>query len=251
MFCDDWEQASHNGELAHAVEAGRLTRDDVTRARRRPRRRRAEGRAADDEITVFDSTGLAIQDLAIALAALERADGYTLSPTSTSDTRAGSSISSRPRRHLVAWIPEHRPRHEVAAEEPQDVAVTRIPARDPQAVAVRDAADQGQKVAHAAEDSGPAVRNGDSPPDEPVTNSSSAFWIAGVVASSSVYSASRARSRNPPRNDSALRRLLPVIESLPRVVRTRKEPLGDRLRHDTCPRVGTIDEPRAPSRPLG
>ena len=33
----------------------------------------AEGRAADDDITVFDSTGLAIQDLAIALAATERA----------------------------------------------------------------------------------------------------------------------------------------------------------------------------------
>ena len=34
----------------------------------------AGGRASDDEITAFDSTGLAIQDLAIALAALERAD---------------------------------------------------------------------------------------------------------------------------------------------------------------------------------
>ena len=33
----------------------------------------AEGRRADDEITAFDSTGLAIQDLAIALAAVERA----------------------------------------------------------------------------------------------------------------------------------------------------------------------------------
>jgi ornithine cyclodeaminase/alanine dehydrogenase-like protein (mu-crystallin family) len=32
------------------------------------------GRASDDDATVFDSTGLAIQDLAIALAALERAD---------------------------------------------------------------------------------------------------------------------------------------------------------------------------------
>ena len=29
----------------------------------------APGRASDDEITIFDSTGLAIQDLAIALAA--------------------------------------------------------------------------------------------------------------------------------------------------------------------------------------
>ena len=33
----------------------------------------ASGRGHDDEITSFDSTGLAIQDLAIALAAMERA----------------------------------------------------------------------------------------------------------------------------------------------------------------------------------
>ena len=26
VFCDDWEQASHNGELVHAVEAGRASR---------------------------------------------------------------------------------------------------------------------------------------------------------------------------------------------------------------------------------
>ncbi|HVD43026.1 MAG TPA: ornithine cyclodeaminase family protein, partial [Gaiellaceae bacterium] len=29
VFCDDWEQASHNGELVHAVEAGVLGREDV------------------------------------------------------------------------------------------------------------------------------------------------------------------------------------------------------------------------------
>ncbi|TML94000.1 MAG: hypothetical protein E6G03_14970 [Actinobacteria bacterium] len=34
----------------------------------------AEGRQSDEDITIFDSTGLAIQDLAIALAAMERAD---------------------------------------------------------------------------------------------------------------------------------------------------------------------------------
>jgi alanine dehydrogenase len=33
----------------------------------------AEGRQTDQDITIFDSTGLAIQDLAIALAAMERA----------------------------------------------------------------------------------------------------------------------------------------------------------------------------------
>src|SRR5207244_1916100 len=30
VFCDDWEQASHNGDLVHAVEAGVLRREDVT-----------------------------------------------------------------------------------------------------------------------------------------------------------------------------------------------------------------------------
>jgi ornithine cyclodeaminase/alanine dehydrogenase-like protein (mu-crystallin family) len=73
VFCDDWEQASHNGELAHAVEAGRLARDGVTELGA-VLSGDAEGRRSDEEITTFDSTGLAIQDLAIALAALERAD---------------------------------------------------------------------------------------------------------------------------------------------------------------------------------
>jgi ornithine cyclodeaminase/alanine dehydrogenase-like protein (mu-crystallin family) len=71
VFCDDWEQASHNGELVHAVEAGVLGRDDVT-ALGDVLAGSATGRETDDETTAFDSTGLAIQDLAIALAAMER-----------------------------------------------------------------------------------------------------------------------------------------------------------------------------------
>jgi alanine dehydrogenase len=73
VFCDDWAQASHNGDLVHAVEAGALTRDDVSQLGD-VLIGTAEGRTSDDDITVFDSTGLAIQDLAIALATLERAD---------------------------------------------------------------------------------------------------------------------------------------------------------------------------------
>ena len=73
VFCDDWEQASHGGELVHAVEQGLLVQEDVgllgdVLAGSAP------GRRSEDEITAFDSTGLAIQDLAIALAALEAAD---------------------------------------------------------------------------------------------------------------------------------------------------------------------------------
>jgi alanine dehydrogenase len=77
MFCDDWEQASHGGELAHAVEAGLVSENDVGRLGG-VLTGAEEGRRAASEITTFDSTGLAIQDLAIALAAVERAGGLEL-----------------------------------------------------------------------------------------------------------------------------------------------------------------------------
>jgi alanine dehydrogenase len=77
IFCDDWLQASHNGELAAAVQAGEVTQDDSTELGR-VLTGEAPGRRSADEITTFDSTGLAIQDLAIALAALERADELEL-----------------------------------------------------------------------------------------------------------------------------------------------------------------------------
>jgi alanine dehydrogenase len=72
LFCDEWEQASHGGELAAAVEAGAITRADVTEIGA-VLTGEAEGRRSGEEITIFDSTGLAIQDLAIAIAAYERA----------------------------------------------------------------------------------------------------------------------------------------------------------------------------------
>ena len=77
VFCDDWEQASHGGECAAAVEAGVLTRDDVTDLGR-VLTGEAEGRRSPEDATAFDSTGLALQDLAVALAALERADELDL-----------------------------------------------------------------------------------------------------------------------------------------------------------------------------
>jgi ornithine cyclodeaminase/alanine dehydrogenase-like protein (mu-crystallin family) len=78
VFCDDWEQASHNGDLVHAVDAQLLGRNDVTELGG-VLNGDADGRRSDDDTTVFDSTGLAIQDLAIALAAMERADDLQLS----------------------------------------------------------------------------------------------------------------------------------------------------------------------------
>ena len=67
LFCDEWEQASHGGELTGAVEAGLVTRADV-RQLGDVLTGAAPGRSGVDAVTLFDSTGLAIQDLAICLA---------------------------------------------------------------------------------------------------------------------------------------------------------------------------------------
>jgi ornithine cyclodeaminase/alanine dehydrogenase-like protein (mu-crystallin family) len=71
IFCDDWEQASHNGDLVHAVEAGVVSRGMVTELGA-VLAGTAEGRRSPEETTVFDSTGLAIQDLAIGIEVVSR-----------------------------------------------------------------------------------------------------------------------------------------------------------------------------------
>ena len=70
LFCDEWAQASGGGELAGPVGRGELGREQVTQlgdvlidA--------APGRSSGAEATLFDSTGLAIQDLGIAAAVYE------------------------------------------------------------------------------------------------------------------------------------------------------------------------------------
>lgn len=70
LFCDEWAQASAGGELSGAVAKGTVTRQYVTElgdviAGRAP------GRGSAEEITLFDSTGLAVQDLGIAAAVYE------------------------------------------------------------------------------------------------------------------------------------------------------------------------------------
>ena len=77
LFCDEWEQASHDGELAGAVAAGAVTREDVTELGE-VLSEQAVGRASDDDITLFDSTGLAIQDLAIVKLAYSKRNELNL-----------------------------------------------------------------------------------------------------------------------------------------------------------------------------
>ncbi len=71
VVCDEWEQASHNGDIARAAADGRLKREDVAELGR-VLLGQEEGRGGEEDITVFDSTGLAVQDLAVALAVYER-----------------------------------------------------------------------------------------------------------------------------------------------------------------------------------
>ena len=66
LFCDEWAQASHGGELTGAVEQNLIGRADVTELGAvltgdEP------GRSSNDDTTLFDSTGLAIQDLALVV----------------------------------------------------------------------------------------------------------------------------------------------------------------------------------------
>ena len=77
LFCDHWEQASHGGELAAAVGAGAIARSDVTELGA-VLVGDADGRRSAGDITLFDSTGLAIQDLAIAKAAYAKAGALDL-----------------------------------------------------------------------------------------------------------------------------------------------------------------------------
>ena len=71
VVCDEWEQSSHNGDITRAVAAGSLGRGDVAELGR-VLLGEEEGRRDEHEITLFDSTGLAVQDLAVAVAIFSR-----------------------------------------------------------------------------------------------------------------------------------------------------------------------------------
>jgi ornithine cyclodeaminase/alanine dehydrogenase-like protein (mu-crystallin family) len=77
VFCDEWEQASHGGELAAAVGAGVLERGQVTELGA-VLAGEDDGRRSAEDVTLFDSTGLAIQDLAVAKVAVAKASDLDL-----------------------------------------------------------------------------------------------------------------------------------------------------------------------------
>jgi len=73
VVVDVLEQCAAMGELHHALEAGRMTRDGVHAELADVVSGRKPGRRTRDEITVFDSTGTALEDVAAAAVVYERA----------------------------------------------------------------------------------------------------------------------------------------------------------------------------------
>lgn len=85
VVVDILEQAATMGDLHHALAAGLLTRDDVHGELADVICGRVPGRRNDEEVFVFDSTGTALQDVAVAsfayAQALERGAGIEVAFT--------------------------------------------------------------------------------------------------------------------------------------------------------------------------
>lgn len=75
---DTIDQAATIGELHHSLNAGLMTRDEVYSELGEVVAGKKAGRASNDEIIVFDSTGMALQDVIVAAAVYEKALGASL-----------------------------------------------------------------------------------------------------------------------------------------------------------------------------
>jgi len=73
IVVDDWAQAKHSGEINVPLAKGELTPDQVYGSLGEIVAGKKPGRVSPEEITIFDSTGLIIQDLALGLAVYKRA----------------------------------------------------------------------------------------------------------------------------------------------------------------------------------
>jgi len=87
VVVDDWEQASHAGEINVPVSRGEFDRSGVYAELPEIAAGLKPGRIDDAAITVFDTTGLAIQDVVTAWKAFEVAEqrnlGFLIEPLYT------------------------------------------------------------------------------------------------------------------------------------------------------------------------
>jgi alanine dehydrogenase len=73
IIIDDWAQASHSGEINVPVHQGLITKDNIFAGLGEIVAGKKQGRASAEEITMFDSTGLGLQDLYTAAEVLKLA----------------------------------------------------------------------------------------------------------------------------------------------------------------------------------
>ncbi len=66
VVVDDWTQASHAGEINNAVAAGEFTDKNLTAQLGDIVIKKKTARTSAQDITIFDSTGLALQDITVA-----------------------------------------------------------------------------------------------------------------------------------------------------------------------------------------
>ncbi|MBD3218000.1 MAG: ornithine cyclodeaminase family protein [candidate division Zixibacteria bacterium] len=66
LVIDDWLEASHTGEINVPVHMGELKREDINADLGEIVTGQKKGRQSEDDITVFDSAGLAFQDIVTA-----------------------------------------------------------------------------------------------------------------------------------------------------------------------------------------
>jgi len=75
LVVDSLDQCASIGELHHALEADLLTRSGVHAELSEVVAGKKPGRTSHEEVTIFDSTGTAIQDVAAAALVFEKAEG--------------------------------------------------------------------------------------------------------------------------------------------------------------------------------
>lgn len=73
VIVDEWEQARHGGEVNVPLSRGEMNEGDIAGSLSEVVSGRIPGRTVEDEVTVFDSTGLAIEDIAVASMVYQRA----------------------------------------------------------------------------------------------------------------------------------------------------------------------------------
>ena len=78
IVVDDFEQACHSGEVNVPLTKGIISKEDIYAELGEIIVGKKPGRLSDDEITIFDSTGLAIQDLATATLVYKKAKASNL-----------------------------------------------------------------------------------------------------------------------------------------------------------------------------